>query len=288
MVSILRKIPTPQDVPIDDAPEWLQTMVQHIVTENIPHEYKDDKHWGQQDKRFDGLRVRREGLQIKTKRRWKEVNHGTWRKYEITQVDPARNLRARIENVHDAGNGKVGFDFSLVTKLHAFARVARWRKGVQIFSLSTDADADVQMLIRCEVGMRLDLTKIPPDVILQPTVTHADLQVVDFDVRKISKVQGSVAHELGRALHGVLLRKIDEKQEKLPEKINRQIAKNDDKLRFSISKLATEKWHALTGSADDAEASRQSLELPTAGADPVAAGPILSGPENLEPDDILE
>ena len=251
VISVLRQLPTRLAFTPKDAPEWVQSMVQRIVRESVPDKYVRDKDWGMTDRRWDGLKVRREGLRISTKRRWKEVNHGTWRRYEISQVDPEKNLLLRIENVHDAGDGRVGFEVSLSTKVRAFGRMSKWSKGVRLYSISAEADADVRLRIWCQVGIGFDLRKLPPDVLLMPEVTRADLDVPSFQLTRVSKLDGPLVRQLGKSLRGVLRDKLEEKRDKLPEKINRQIRKNADRMRFSLSDLATNKWHALAEEAED-------------------------------------
>jgi hypothetical protein len=91
LVSVLKqKMPNANEtLQMQDAPEWFQNMMQSIVRENVPDKYVQDKDWGKTDKRWDGLQVRRKGsFRLTTKRRWKEVNHGAWKRYEITQRNP--------------------------------------------------------------------------------------------------------------------------------------------------------------------------------------------------------
>lgn len=252
LVSILkRNLPAVKEtVAVKDAPEWFQQMVQRIVRENVPSKYVQDKDWGKTDRRWDGLRVKRRGvLQWSTKRRWKEVNHGTWKRYEVTQIAPHENLRLRIENVSDAGDGKVQFDLRLVSQLHVFGRIAKWAKGVQVYNLSADADAEVRLLVHCEIGMKLDVRKFPPDVVVLPKVTAADLDVTEFKLQKVSKLKGPLVKQLSGSVHDVLMDKIEEKRSRLPEKINRQIVKNQDKMRLSLSDFAATKWEVFTGKA---------------------------------------
>ena len=183
LVSILKQnLPqSNQTLHMRDAPEWFQTLMQKIVRENIPDKYVRDKDWGKTTKRWNGLQVKRKGtLRLTTKRKWKEVNHGTWNRYEITQINPNDNLLLRIENVHDSENGKVGFEVELASKLHVHGRHAKWAKGVQLYNVSADADAAVRMRIWSEIGTRLDVGEFPPDVILVPNVTRADLDLKEF------------------------------------------------------------------------------------------------------------
>ena len=251
LASALRRASVAPPLPVRDAPPWLQDIVQAVVRENIPDRYVDDKKWGMQDRRFDGISVSREGLRIATKRKWKEVNHGDWRRYEITQIDPQQNLHVRIGDVHDTGDGRLAMQFTLASRLHAFARVARWNRGVQLYSFSVDADADLQLRIWCELGMKLDLQHLPPDLVLEPVVTRAELEIVDYDVRQISKLHGSLARELGKSLERIVRDKVDDRRHRLPEKLNRQIAKHADDLRFSPSQLVANEWQRLIGAKNN-------------------------------------
>ena len=63
----------------------MAALLTKLVLSNMPHQYADDKKWGHQEKRWDGVRIRREGLRVETKRRWKMVNHGTWQIKESSQ-----------------------------------------------------------------------------------------------------------------------------------------------------------------------------------------------------------
>lgn len=252
--SILRRnLPqADQTLRITEAPEWFQNMMQRIVRENVPDKYVRDKDWGKTGKRWDGLEVRRKGaLQLTTKRKWKEVNHGTWKRYEITQLDPDQNLLLRIENVADAGRGRIGFEVELASKLHVHGRLAKWAKGVQLYNVSADADAAVTMRLWCEVGMKLDVSKFPPDVVMDPKVVQGNLHVSDFRLQSVSKLKGPVVKQLSGSVHRVLLDKIAEKREQLPQKINKQIAKNEDKMRLSMADFAASKWSSFTGNAGD-------------------------------------
>ena len=263
LVSILKQNMPSADETIEmkDAPEWFQNMMQRIVRDNIPDKYVQDKDWGKTEKRWDGLKVRRRGfLRLSTKRRWKEVNHGVWKRYEIHQVDPDQHLTMRIENVRDAGKGRVGFEVGLTSKLHVHGRRAQWAKGVQVYSISADADADVVMRLWCVVGMKLDVRKFPPDVVMVPEVTKAKLDVTDFRLQSISKLDGPVVKQLSKSIHRVLEDKLVEQRRKLPKKINREIEKNEDKMRLSLSDFASNKWNSLTGisKADDQDEEEES------------------------------
>ncbi|MEQ8786809.1 MAG: hypothetical protein RIC55_10945 [Pirellulaceae bacterium] len=247
--------PATQQSPAPDATEAadrqqarqrLVRLINELAREHIPHHYEDTSKWGGTAQRWDGLHVHREGLQIKTKRRYKEVNHGVWTLYRIDLIDPESDFRIGVENERELGGGVVGFDLVFTAHLKAFARRARWSKGVQLFSLSVDSEAWVELRLKCELSAHFDLRVLPPDVVFAPRVTDAKLNLTAFDVHRISDVSGSVAHELGKGVEAVLRRKIDEKSDQLVAKINARIDKHKDDLRLPLHDLAASQWSKLT------------------------------------------
>lgn len=238
-------------VAMQDAPEWFQNMMHRILIESLPAKYVHEKDWGGTTKRWDGLHIQRKGpFRVYTKRKWKEVNHGTWKRHEISLIEPDKHLTLRIENVHDAGDGEIAFEVSLTSKLHALGRISKWTKGVQIYSVSAEADAEVSIRVWCEISIRLDMSRFPPDVVVEPEVTRADLDVKDFELQRVSKLDGPIVKQLSRSVRKLLLDKVAEKRDRLPEKINRQLDKNRDKMRLSLSDFAAEKWNALTTASE--------------------------------------
>jgi hypothetical protein len=234
-------LPT-KEVKLGGAPRRLQVLATSIVRDQIPLEHEDTRKWGSTKEVFDGWHVKADGLKVYTKRKWKSVNHGTWKRYRITQIDPEENIVVRIEDIREVGAGKVAFRVELKSKVNAYARLQTWKRGVRLASVSVDADADILLTADCVLGSRLDPTHLPPDIILQPEITDATLTLQRFEVNRISKVGGDVAEELGRGLRKILETKIEEKRPKIVSKINAKIAKSEDKLRFSMHDFFAEKF----------------------------------------------
>lgn len=234
-------LPT-QEIKLGGAPRRLQVLATAIVRDQIPMEHDDTRKWGSTKEVFDGWHLKADGLKVYTKRKWKTVNHGTWKRYRITQIDPEENILVRIEDVREIEDGKVAFRVELKSRVNAYARLQNWRRGVRLASVSIDADADVLLSADCVLGSRLDPTHLPPDIILQPEILDATLTLRRFEVNRIGKVGGDVAEELGRGLRKILEKKIEDKRPKIVSKINTKIAKREDKLRFSVHDYFTEKF----------------------------------------------
>ncbi len=241
----------------------LSGLVNTIVRENLPADFESRDNWGQTTEIWAGVDIRREGLQIKTKRRKKAVNDGTWKLVRVRLVEPEQNLHLEVLGVRPLpAAGRVEVDLAADAQLEVFARLSQWELGVQLISLSANARARTQFRVRFELGMKLDPTKLPPDVILDPLVREAELRLVDFHLDRISQLGGSVARELGEEARGLLDRELNKQSARLPEKINRQIDKRRDRLRLSVQDLLASRWGPLAA---------QQLGL----GDPAAGGAVV-------------
>jgi len=220
-------------------------LLTNIVLKLLPDEYVDDDDWGKTSERWDGLKVHLDGLRIKTKRRKKEVNHGDWQRYTIRLVDAEERFRVEATNMRQAEDGRLAMDIAINAPLSLHARHARWVKGVQLYSVEAAADADVQLEVTAHVGMRVAGTRFTPEVAVLPEITDSRVERTHFELHRVSDLRGDVAEELGRQLRDVLDDQLVKKREKLTEKINRQVQKNQHHLRFSVPELLDSQFSEL-------------------------------------------
>ncbi len=225
-----------------DAGEEIDALLTKMVLGHLPHQFEQDKDWGKQAERFDGLRVRRKGLQIRTKRKKKMVNHGNWKKFGASLVDPDQKFSVSVKNMREADDGKVAFDLHCRSDLKIDGRVAKWVKGVQLYSLSLQGKARVNLAVTIELETVMDVTKFPPDLIFRPQTTSAHLEVEEFRIDRISKIGGEVAQQATQWARRAIDAKIATEEAKLVEKINRDLKKNQKKLRLSLHDAVSSKW----------------------------------------------
>jgi hypothetical protein len=249
-----------KETQMGQAPDCLRDLATAMIREHLPREYEDKRHWGQTAKVLDGWHVRLDGLELRTKRRWKMANHGTWKRYRITQIDPDRHLTVSFHDIRQTDDGRTAFRVELTSRVHAFAQLTKWKYGLRLASVSVEADADVMLSASFLLATKLDITKIPPDVILQPEVTDAKVTLRHFEVRRISKIDGEFAEELGQGLRRLVEAKIEDDREKLVAKINAKIAKKQDKLRFSIHDIVSDKWEEWTSSSGGSTTAQPILQ----------------------------
>jgi hypothetical protein len=122
----------------------------------------------------------------------------------------------------------------VVAPLKLFGRVSEWVRDVQLYSISTNATATVELNVVCDIDVRVNLLKVPPDVELLPVVLDASVGLQNLDVERISQIQGPAADILGKGIQEVLDSKLEDYREKLVQKMNSEIQKQKGKLKLSF------------------------------------------------------
>lgn len=237
--------PTRQE--LKELSEWVRS----ITLMNLPPNFEDNRKWGRTKSVYDGFHLSLDGLRVDTKRKWKTVKHGTWSRYFIEFIDPAERLRIDVTKLEVKPNGRLFSTSLLITMpLKLFGRVSQFQRDIQWISVSTKAEAVVAMQIDCDVAIKLNPLVFPPDVEFRPSVTQASVELQEFDVSEISQIHGEAAEWLGKGIQKVLQRKINDTNDKLVEKINASLAKQQDKL-----KLSAQAW--LSSSFNPSSKSKQ-------------------------------
>lgn len=237
----------PSDVPETFTPsEEFQEWITALAREHLPDKYEKSKNWGKTTKVWDGLKITTDDGRLSTKRRWKQANDGTWYKYRVDLVQPEKHFDIRIENIREIGGGKITSDVQVIAKLKCFGRMSQWEHGVQLISLSADAETLVSVRAQVDLAMRLDVSELPPAVQLVPEVRTARVDILDFRLQRVSNARGPIVKSLSSSVREVVEDKLEEQNRgKLSQKLNQQIAKQQDKLRLSFAEVAKSPWAKL-------------------------------------------
>lgn len=229
----LDAVASPTQTELKELSQW----VRWLCLMNLPPNVEDTRKWGKQRRVWDGVDVKLDGLRLDTKQRWKMANDGTWSRYLIEFVDPAKELQVDVKSFDVEPDGrKFKTSVWVVAPLKLFGRVNQFARDVQLISVSAKADALVRMKVDCQVDIKLLPVSFPPDVEFRPTVTDASMELLEFRVHEISQIHGEAAQWIGDGIQDVLDRKLAEYKDKLVLKMNQSIAKQQSKLRISASK----------------------------------------------------
>ena len=199
-----------------------------VLREVLASPYVDEKKWGRKKNLTVGVRLERDGIVVRPRRRRKQVNHGEWERYEI-RLDPNHrdDLKLQTAAVRRGSETKAGHgvevDARLELPLTMQGRFANWRRGVQLYSIELHASAVAKVDFTARVEAVVHTSTFPPHVELRPRVTRINVELVDFRLHKVSNIQGSLVRPLGKLLEDVANRQLKKRQEKLVEKVNRKL-----------------------------------------------------------------
>lgn len=238
----LRTARMPDEKDFSHAGKNIDGVLTRIALDSLPSKYEDVKNWGDQAKRWDGIKWRREGLKLESSRRWKMVNHGTWNKYSATMRNPKEEFSLQIMNMHETDDEKIAFEIHLAAHLNIDARQSKWVKGVQLYSVNAQGHAKVRLQVAIEMDVRMGVSKFPPDIVLIPRAKTAKLQFDEFRIDRISKVGGEFAQQITRHARSKLDEKVEEQEQKIVVKINKQLEKKQDEFRLSIADALKSRW----------------------------------------------
>ena len=203
-----------------------------------PHQYEGDKNWGKTKSVWAGVRVRREGLRITTKRKWKDVKHGLQTRYRVSfpgEENSKPPISAQVNSVTAQTEGwKIECD--LTSPLDFSARIERWNRGVQFYSIEVRGKMKIAMRLSGMLNAYPDYSEIPPAIVIDPSVETAQLSLHSLDVDRVSKIGGEVAEQWGELVEKIIREVLlDDFNESLAKKLNRAIDKKRDRLRFSAT-----------------------------------------------------
>jgi hypothetical protein len=217
-----------------DEKQELSSWVRWLVLRNLPPNFEDNRKWGKKKEVFDGIDFRREGWKVETKRKNKTVNHGTWSRYFIEFIEPADKLQVNIRQIEFPPKGPIRVVTQVVAPMKLFGRVSQWQRDFQWISVSTNAEATIELNVACDIQVLMNPLKIPPDVEFRPVVTDATVSLQEFSVQRISQIHGPLAELLGKGIREVLDKRLEDYREKLVIKMNSEIAKQQGKLKLSF------------------------------------------------------
>jgi hypothetical protein len=224
-------------VAADEKPDYaaLAAQIKKAVLARMPKEYEDLSEWGQTiplptDVRFPRLRrtVIRKGDRL-------EVPHGVWRRTKVWVADPNRDLQIRLADVRKAGKDTTRVRVEALVTLRGSRERVRWAKGVQLFDITADADAVVAIGLDCNVKVSFDLKKLPPELRIEPKVTAVQLDLKEFNIRRVGPVLVLEQGELGEELKRSLQEKMKAYEPQVKEYANKALAESlkNDKGLFS-------------------------------------------------------
>lgn len=215
----------------------------------LPPTFSDDDDWGGTKKIQSGLNMKLDGLELKTSRRWKQVNHGLWRRVDAKLVDPEEFFDLQIWFVPQTESKQPAYRVKASLRVAVTVRQQQWNRGIKVYSVSSDILTDVSL--DSVIDFRSKMVEVESEKRLQilPHMQTADVRVQQFSIRRVSHAKGSAVREFGKAFEGLVRQVVKKKSQKLPAKVNSKIEKKSDRFQISGTMLSV---FGLQPAVDDA------------------------------------
>lgn len=209
--------------------------VAQLIADAIPREYERKKDWGRQKEITTGLHSYGNFFRLDMHRTKTAVNHGVWKHYRATMVDPEQNLQVRIDNLRSVTAGRVAFTLFVTTKLHGWGRAKVYDHGIHLIALEAETDAKVSLWLDCEIALEMAPASLLTGIAVRPQITSARMQLDEFRLTRISNFSGPVVRELGDGIKHLIEDELN--GPKLAAKLNHSIEKRRDRLVFTPDML---------------------------------------------------
>jgi hypothetical protein len=217
------------------SPDAIAQTVAQLIADAIPREYERKKDWGRQKEIATGVRSSGNFFKFDIHRTTTAVNHGVWKHYRATIVDPEHNLQVRIESLRSAAAGRIAFTLFVTTKFRGWGRAKVYDRGIHLIALEAETDAKVSLWLDCEIALEAAPASFLTGIAVRPQVMAARLRLDEFQLTRVSDVSGPVVRELGDGIRHLIEDELN--GPKLAAKLNSSIEKRRDRLVFTPEML---------------------------------------------------
>ena len=124
-----------------------------LIADAIPREYARTKDWGRTRQITTGVRSSGNFFDFDIHRKKSNVNHGVWKSYRVTLIEPEKNLNVKIENLRQQADGSIALTLFITAKLHGWARTKIYDNGLHIISLEAEGDTTVRLWLDTQIAI---------------------------------------------------------------------------------------------------------------------------------------
>jgi hypothetical protein len=220
-------------------PAW-STLLRDLVDETIPRDYEKRDGWGHEIEIVTGVRIREKNGLPRISKRTKRVNHGVWKRYRIALIKPEETLKIALRDVQAADEAGLAFKVVVSARLRCTAKTEFWNFGVRTGSATVQADATVRAVAKFVVRSR-DLDPDDDSWFTEVEYTlEADrvrIELDDFDVRRVGRLDGDLADGLGNTAQTLLADVLHGQEENVTKRIQRELAERDARFKVKLPRV---------------------------------------------------
>lgn len=219
-------------------------LIHKMVIKELPKELEDRSGWGQMVPLTEKLRfpnLPRTRVRVGDKEGYP---HGLWKKFKVHINDPDKDLKINVREFSKV-DAKL---FHLVVDTEvAFAgegEIQNWQKGLALGKVAGQADAMLGLGTAFDVGVILNTKKFPPEVNIEPKLTDLQIDLKEFNLRRLVNpttniaLEGESAKKIGDDMKDMLRSLIKNFEPMIKARANEAIAQSLKEGKGNISAAA--------------------------------------------------
>jgi hypothetical protein len=202
----------------------LAELIHQAVVAKMPRQFEDRSEWGKTilpPPAFRFPRLRRTFVQVGDHL---ELPHGTWKRTRVWVSDPAHDLHIRVPEVRKAGKDTTRLRVEATVAAQGERERQDWVNGVRLLKVIVGADALVTVKLDVDVTVAFDPARPLEGVRVSVKVTRAQLELEEFNLRRVGPVVFLEQGPLGDELKAVLQEHLRALEPKVRDYADRAIA----------------------------------------------------------------
>ncbi len=185
----------------------LSRIIHKRVLKQVPREHEEKFDWGKSIPIPENLiapGLPRTYVKVGDE---KELAHGNWKRVRVKLDDPDKNLKIKVKEFKKLDKGGHRLLLDAEALVHCDGEMNQYIRGLLLLRVTGRADATITSTMTCDVDIKINLKKFPPEVNVEPKIVAITLDLKDFNLTQLGgTVQGEKVRKLGNELMPDLIR----------------------------------------------------------------------------------
>jgi len=227
-----------------EAEEQFARLIHDAVVAKMPKQYEDQSGWGKTVPIMDGVKLAnlRTKVKVGDHEEWPD---GGWNRAVFRVDDPDKDVVIKVRDVWPSDHKTTLMTVEVTVKGHMEEERQQWQQGLKLLAFTAEANAVVVLTLDVDAAITFDLSKAPPQLVVKPKVTKSQIDLKEFDLVRVGKLQGDKAKAVGDEMKGGLQKAAKLAEPYATERINEAIVKaltdKNNKGPISAEKLLKDK-----------------------------------------------
>jgi hypothetical protein len=190
----------------DDFSE-LSKLIHKMALKQVPRTHEEKFDWGKSIPIPDNLafpNLPRTYIKVGDK---KELAHGNWKRVVVKLENPDKDLKIKVKEFARMDKGGYRMVLDAEAAVRCDGEMNQWVRGLLLLKFDGKADATITASMVCDVDVKINLKKFPPEVNVEPKILEMTLDLKEFNLKQLGgSVEGERIRQIGNDVMPDLIR----------------------------------------------------------------------------------